>query len=123
MILEAKFKDNDLSMKLDIVSRDDYNRLQNMYEKSNVSNSMDKFKDDIQQQFKNMSESINVSNKKTISVKEFEDLYSIGEETQRKLRGRRNDPLPYIQIAKRGSVLYNPDKIDKWLENYYKERN
>ena len=47
----------------------------------------------------------NVSEKKLISVKVFDEIYSIGEETQRQLRGRRKDSLPYVQLTPRGNVL------------------
>ncbi len=68
---------------------------------------------------------IPISEKKLITIKEFESLYSIKEEAQRKLRIRHKDrdPLPFIQIVDYGNVLYNVKIIDKWFENYYKERN
>ena len=66
-------------------------------------------------------ESIPLSEKKLISVKEFEKVYSISEESQRKLRKRLKDPLPFIQIEKRGNVLYNHKEVDKWFENYTSE--
>ena len=64
----------------------------------------------------------NILNKKLISVKEFEDVYSIAEETQRKLRGRLKDPLPFVQLIPRGNILYNTNIIDKWIENYMQKR-
>lgn len=63
-----------------------------------------------------------IADKKLISVKEFEDVYSIAEETQRKLRGRLKDPLPFVQLTPRGNVLYNTKIIDKWMENYMHKR-
>jgi len=70
---------------------------------------------------KETMESIPLSEKKLISVKEFEKVYSISEESQRKLRKRLKDPLPFIQIEKRGNVLYNHKELDKWFENYTSE--
>lgn len=61
---------------------------------------------------------IPTSEKKLITVKEFEELYSVNEEAQRKLRGRYNDPLPHEQYMERGKILYDIKKIDKWRENY-----
>lgn len=58
--------------------------------------------------------------KTTITVKEFEKMYSINEEAQRKLRGRYNDPLPFEQATKRGTILYDIKDVDKWRENYKK---
>ncbi len=63
-----------------------------------------------------------LSDKKLISVKEFEVMYSITEETQRQLRGRRKDSLPFVQLKERGNVLYDVKVIDKWMENYEKYR-
>ncbi|NOR58902.1 MAG: hypothetical protein GQ474_10310 [Sulfurimonas sp.] len=67
-----------------------------------------------------LNSSLKITDKKLITVKDFEDIYSIGEETQRKLRGRfpKDDPLPCIQTAKRGNVLYDPNIVDIWVNNY-----
>ena len=62
------------------------------------------------------------ADKKLINAKEFYIMYTIGEESQRKLRGRRKDPLPYIQLEERGNILYDVKVIDKWMENYEKRR-
>jgi len=78
---------------------------------------------DLADKLKDQANQIPISEKKLITVKDFETLYSIAEETQRKLRGRLNDPLPFTQLTARGTVLYNCKEIDKWLENYKKERN
>ena len=63
---------------------------------------------------------IPISEKKLITVREFEELYSINEEAQRKLRKRKYDPIPYEQYKDGGTVLYDIKKIDKWRENYEK---
>ena len=78
---------------------------------------------DLADKLKEQANQIPISEKKLITVKDFETLYSIAEETQRKLRGRLNDPLPFTQLTARGTVLYNCKEIDKWLENYKRERN
>ena len=64
-----------------------------------------------------------ISDKKLISVKVFDEIYSIGEETQRLLRGRRKNSLPFVQLTPRGNVLYDVKTIDKWMENFEKRRN
>ncbi|WP_434658224.1 hypothetical protein [Sulfurimonas sp. NW9] len=64
----------------------------------------------------------NILDKKLISVKEFEATYSIAEESQRKLRGRLKDPLPFVQLQERGNILYNVKTIDSWMENYIQKR-
>lgn len=126
IILEPRLGDKENNIRLDIVSKDDFELLKGIYKKSNeninIENSVNEIKEDFSNQFKDLQSSMNISNKKTITVSEFEKLYSIGEETQRKLRGRTRDPLPYIQLNQRGTVLYDPKKIDKWMENYCKER-
>ena len=73
---------------------------------------------DISKKLMEQSLIIPISEKKMISVKDFEELYSIGEEAQRKLRKRIKDPLPFVQIIERGNVLYDCIDIGKWLENY-----
>lgn len=77
---------------------------------------------DISQKLKEQANQIPISEKKLITRKEFEELYGIQEETQRILRNRTNDPLPYTQLTPRGNIYYEPKKVDKWLENYKKER-
>ena len=71
---------------------------------------------------KEQEEQIPLSEKKLLTVKDFEMLYSIPEETQRRLRGRLKDSLPFRQFKNRGNVYYEPKKVDKWMENYDKER-
>lgn len=73
---------------------------------------------DISKKLMEQSSSIPISDKKMITVKDFEELYSISEEAQRKLRKRIKDPLPFIQIIERGNVLYDCKEIGKWFENY-----
>jgi len=65
---------------------------------------------------------IPISEKKMITVKDFELHYSIPEETQSRMRGKRKDPLPHTQFSARGNIYYDPKEVDKWMENYKKER-
>ena len=81
--------------------------------------------DGIKRRAKEISSKIDkekIADKKLINAKEFYTMYTIGEESQRKLRGRRKDPLPYIQLEERGNILYDVKVIDKWMENYEKRR-
>jgi len=73
---------------------------------------------DISKKLMEQATTIPLSNKKMINIKEFEEVYSIAEEAQRKFRKRMNDPLPFIQIVERGSVLYDRKEVEKWFENY-----
>jgi len=77
---------------------------------------------DLSHKLQEQARQIPISEKKLITVKDFEELYSIQEETQRILRRKTDDPLPFTQIAARGNIYYNPNEVDKWLENYKKER-
>jgi hypothetical protein len=76
---------------------------------------------ELSDKLKATEENIPLTDKKLITVKDFEKLYSISDESQRKLRKRLSDPLPFIQIEKRGNVLYNHKEVDKWFENYTNE--
>ena len=75
---------------------------------------------DMAKKLETLMPTIPISEKKRITVKDFEKLYSISEEAQRRLRTRlpHNDPLPYTQIEKRGNILYDCVEIEKWFENY-----
>ena len=75
---------------------------------------------DLSKKLSQQLEQIPISEKKLITVKEFDNVYSISVEQQRILRGRFNDPLPHVQIKDRGNILYNPKEVEKWLENYKK---
>jgi len=76
---------------------------------------------ELSDKLKATEENIPLTDKKLITVKDFEKLYSISDESQRKLRKRLSDPLPFIQVEKRGNVLYNHKEVDKWFENYTNE--
>jgi len=86
----------------------------------NVDDLKNTFIDEITKLKDTLDSSLKITDKKLITVKDFEEIYSIAEETQRKLRGRLpiHDPLPCIQTAKRGNVLYDPNIVDKWVDNY-----
>ena len=73
---------------------------------------------DMSKKLREQLDVIPISDKKMITVKDFEMVYSIGEEAQRKLRKRIKDPLPFVQINERGNVLYDCKEVEKWFENY-----
>ncbi|MCD4668004.1 MAG: hypothetical protein K8R44_05385 [Sulfurimonas sp.] len=58
--------------------------------------------------------------KKYITVKEFEEIYSVSKTSQQNYRGRIYDPLPYHQKVFRGKILYNVQEVEQWFENQYK---
>ena len=62
-----------------------------------------------------------MNEKKLITAKEFEEKYSIPVETQRKLRSRLRDPLPYVQTEPGGTILYNVEYVKKWMESFNNE--
>ena len=99
------------------------NKIQNI-DTSDKSIKIDELKNTFIEEITKLKDTLDNSLKKTdkklITVKDFEEMYSIGEETQRKLIGRfpKDDPLPCIQTAKRGTVLYDPNVVDKWMDNY-----
>lgn len=53
---------------------------------------------------------------KYINTKQFEERYSLTPLQQKSLRTRLKDALPFTIVNNR--VLYEPDIIDKWMENY-----
>lgn len=55
-----------------------------------------------------------------IDTKEFELLYGFSRDKQKELRGRVNNPLPYIQTKAKGDINYKKKEVDKWLENFKK---
>jgi len=146
IVLEPSFMVNNKKFRFDYISKSDYLTLQriisyiesstteqddiitNLKEKASeqkdTSSEIDTLKDIFLAEMTKLKDtfdsSLKLTDKKLITVKDFEEMYSIGEETQRKLRGRfpKDDPLPCIQTAKRGTVLYDPNVVDKWMDNY-----
>jgi len=55
---------------------------------------------------------------KYINTKQFEERYSLSPLQQKSLRSKLNDSLPFIVINNR--IFYEPDIIDKWMENFEK---
>ncbi|WP_421715355.1 hypothetical protein [Arcobacter arenosus] len=58
--------------------------------------------------------------KKFITVKDFEKIYNISSSSQKGLRGRLNDPIPYHQKVQGGKIVYVVEEVEKWFENQYK---
>lgn len=58
--------------------------------------------------------------KKYLSVKEFEEKYSMSKSSQQQYRSRLYDPLPYHQKVEGGKVTYIVDEVEKWFENQHK---
>lgn len=73
----------------------------------NVDELKNTFIEEITKLKDSLASSLKLTNKKLITVKEFEDFYSIGEETQRKLRGRfpKDDPLPCTNSKERNRFV------------------
>lgn len=58
--------------------------------------------------------------KKNITVNEFEKIYNISKSSQRDLRSRLKNPLPYHQKIENGKIVYVVDEVEKWFSNQYK---
>ena len=53
---------------------------------------------------------------KLITTTQFEERYGLTKIQQKSLRTKGGDSLPFSVINNR--ILYEPDIIDKWMENY-----
>ena len=53
---------------------------------------------------------------KFINTKQFEERFSLSPLQQKSLRSRLNDPLPFSVVNNR--ILYEPELIEKWMENF-----
>lgn len=61
--------------------------------------------------------------KKYLSTSELEELYpDMSVSTQRDLRARYNDKLPYYQKAKNGKIRYVAEEVEIWLDNESKRK-
>lgn len=58
--------------------------------------------------------------KKNITVNEFEKIYNISKSSQRDLRSKLKNPLPYHQKIENGKIVYVVDEVEKWFSNQYK---
>jgi hypothetical protein len=137
IIVEPKFQLRNKNIVLDYCSKSDYEKISKLFEiielndtefekvenrikDKNVDIDLEDIKKHISNEIKSISNSSNA--KKLITVKEFEEIYSIPPKTQLQLRNRFRDSLPFIQTANNGNILYNVDKVDKWFDNYVKSR-
>ena len=57
---------------------------------------------------------------KYINTKQFEERFGLTRLQQKGLRGKIQDPLPHT-IANGKTILYDPEEVGKWLENYKKK--
>jgi hypothetical protein len=55
-----------------------------------------------------------------INTKQFEDRFGLSQAQQKSLRSKMRDPLPHT-ITNGKTILYETEKVSKWLENYSKE--
>jgi len=58
--------------------------------------------------------------KKYITADEFEKMYNISKSSQKNLRSRLTDKLPYHQKVVGGKIVYVVNEVEKWFENQYK---
>ncbi|MDN5109393.1 hypothetical protein PJV99_04525 [Aliarcobacter butzleri] len=58
--------------------------------------------------------------KKYITVDEFEKIFNISKSSQRDLRSKLRNPLPYHQKIAKGKIVYVVEEVEKWFENQYK---
>ena len=58
--------------------------------------------------------------KKYITADEFEKMYNISKSSQKNLRSRLTDKLPYHQKVVGGKIVYVVSEVEKWFENQYK---
>jgi hypothetical protein len=121
---------------LGVITRGDLKKLRDEYssknKSANLEESVEFMKHSIESLLKQQSDQIasistkieelkspiNLSNDTHITVKQFAEKYKISDDSQRALRTRRKDPLPYIQLSEGGNVTYNIKIVDKWYENY-----
>lgn len=61
-----------------------------------------------------------IQEKKYITVNEFEKIYNISKSSQKNLRNRLTDKLPYHQKVVGGKIVYVVNEVEKWFENQYK---
>lgn len=110
----------------DIISKDDLERLHEVYKTNDEALDAEKQTNKIlsgmesllEQKLQTISAPQNLANETHITVKQFTQKYKMSEDTQRRHRAKRKDPLPYIQLSDRGNVTYDVKLTDKWYENY-----
>lgn len=56
---------------------------------------------------------------KYINTKQFEERFGLTRLQQKGLRGKVKDKLPHT-IANGKTILYDPEEVEKWFENYKK---
>lgn len=108
--------DEKLDKANDLINFYDNKHFELMFKLNNLLNYKDKNKEVLKLEEK-MRE---IQVKKFITVRDFEKIYNISSSSQKGLRGRLNDPIPYHQKVQGGKIVYVVEEVEKWFENQYK---
>lgn len=127
IIIEARIeRPNASSIVFDIISKDDLQRLREVYKTNDEAMDTEQQTNKIlsgmeallEQKLKTISAPQNLSDETHITVKQFTQKYKMSDDTQRIHRAKHKDPLPYFQFSDKGNVTYDVKLADKWYENY-----
>lgn len=110
----------------DIISKGDLERLRDVYKTNDEAMDTEEQRNKIlsgmesllEKKLQTITPPVNLSDETHITVKQFTQKYKISDDSQRTHRGKRKDPLPYIQLTEGGNITYNVKIVDKWYENY-----
>ena len=84
-------------------------------EEVNFEQIIEKLQSDVDELKKKLGQSI------VINTREFERRYGLSPAQQKSRRGKIKDPLPFI-CTNGKTIQYNTDEVEKWLENYEKNK-
>jgi hypothetical protein len=85
-------------------------KLNNLLDEKDKDNDINKLEEEIKL----------IQNKKYITVNEFEKMFNVSKSSQRDLRSRLRNPLPYHQKIEGGKIVYVVSEVEKWFSNQYK---
>ena len=85
-------------------------KLNNLLDEKDKDNDINKLEEEIKL----------IQVKKYITVNEFEKMFNVSKSSQRDLRSRLRNPLPYHQKVEMGKIVYVVDEVEKWFSNQYK---
>lgn len=85
-------------------------KLNNLLDKKDKDDDINKLEEEIKL----------IQNKKYITVIEFEKMFNVSKSSQRDLRSRLKNPLPFHQKVENGKIVYVVSEVEKWFSNQYK---
>lgn len=107
----------------DIISKDDLERLQDVYRLSDEALVVKTEEEQKQEVLEVKKQMVKIQAKKYITTKECAEIYNRSTRYLQNAKGRIHDPLPYHQTVAGGKIVYVVEEIEDWFNRNEKGRH